>query len=332
MKNILEVENLSIHFKSEFGVVKAVDDVSFVLKQGSVLGLVGESGSGKSVLVRSILGLTPTTSTARLTGKIIFEGTDILGESEKYLNKNVRGKKIAMVFQDPLTALNPVMTIGNQLTDSMRIHLNISGKEALARGIELLEQVGIPNPAERMNSYAHELSGGMRQRVVIAIALSCEPEILLADEPTTALDVTVQAQILDLLDDLRIENQLSMILVSHDLGLVSSRADSVAVMYGGSLVEIADAKRIFTAPRMPYTRGLLNSRPDINMPSHSKLETIPGRPSSAVENVAGCKFSPRCERAIEVCHTKRPLLRIDEKDSSHAWACFNPIDSMRGVS
>jgi oligopeptide/dipeptide ABC transporter ATP-binding protein len=331
MRNILEVKNLSVHFKSDFGVVKAVDDVSFDLVEGSVLGLVGESGSGKSVLVRAILGLSPTESIAKLSGEVIFDGVDLLRQSEKQLNQDVRGKRISMVFQDPMTALNPVMTIGQQIADSMKMHLNINAKQARERALDLLQRVGIPKPAERLDSYPHQLSGGMRQRVVIAIALSCEPDILLADEPTTALDVTVQAQILDLLEDLRAERQMSMIMVSHDLGLVSSRADKVAVMYSGGLVEIASAGKIFEAPRMPYTRGLLDSIPDISMPSHTKLKTIPGRPPQATSITVGCKFEPRCSRAVDACMSSVPSLSFDPSDASHAWACFNPIET-RGES
>jgi oligopeptide/dipeptide ABC transporter ATP-binding protein len=331
MKNILEVKNLTAHFKSDFGVVKAVDNVSFNLVEGSVLGLVGESGSGKSVLVRAILGLSPAESIAKLSGEVIFDGVDLLLQSEKQLNRNVRGKRISMVFQDPMTALNPVMTIGQQIADSMKLHLNINAKQARERALDLLQRVGIPKPAERLDSYPHQLSGGMRQRVVIAIALSCEPDILLADEPTTALDVTVQAQILDLLEDLRSERQMSMIMVSHDLGLVSSRADTVAVMYSGGLVEIASADKIFESPRMPYTRGLIDSIPDINMPSHTKLKTIPGRPPQATSITVGCKFEPRCTRAIDACKSSVPALSFDPSDASHAWACFNPIEA-RGES
>jgi oligopeptide/dipeptide ABC transporter ATP-binding protein len=331
VRNILEVKNLTVHFKSDFGVVKAVDNVSFNLAEGSVLGLVGESGSGKSVLVRAILGLTPAESIAKLSGEVIFDGIDLLRMSEKQLNREVRGKRISMVFQDPMTALNPVMTIGQQIADSMKLHLNINAKQARERALDLLQRVGIPKPAERLDSYPHQLSGGMRQRVVIAIALSCEPDILLADEPTTALDVTVQAQILDLLEDLRAERQMSLIMVSHDLGLVSSRADKVAVMYSGGLVEIANADTIFEEPRMPYTRGLLDSIPDISMPSHTKLKTIPGRPPQATSLALGCKFEPRCTRAVDACKVSVPELFFDQSDSSHAWACFNPI-AVRGES
>jgi oligopeptide/dipeptide ABC transporter ATP-binding protein len=213
----------------------------------------------------------------------------------------------------------------------MKLHLNINAKQARERALDLLQRVGIPKPAERLDSYPHQLSGGMRQRVVIAIALSCEPDILLADEPTTALDVTVQAQILDLLEDLRAERQMSMIMVSHDLGLVSSRADTVAVMYSGGLVEIASADKIFESPRMPYTRGLIDSIPDINMPSHTKLKTIPGRPPQATSITVGCKFEPRCTRAIDACKSSVPALSFDPSDASHAWACFNPIEA-RGES
>ena len=331
MKNILEVKNLTVHFKSDGGVVKAVDNVSFNLVEGSTLGLVGESGSGKSVLVRAILGLTPMESIAKISGEVLFDGVNLLMQTERQLNQVVRGKRISMVFQDPMTALNPVMTIGDQISDSMQIHLGLSAKQARERSLDLLHRVGIPKPAERLESYPHQLSGGMRQRVVIAIALSCEPDILLADEPTTALDVTVQAQILDLLEDLKAERQMSMIIVSHDLGLVSSRADRVAVMYSGSLVEIADSKTIFESPRMPYTRGLLDSIPDINMPSHSKLKTIPGRPPQATSVSIGCKFEPRCTRSVDSCKQSVPALSSHSSEVGHAWACFNPIE-VGGVS
>jgi peptide/nickel transport system ATP-binding protein len=325
VSNILEVENLRIYFEANGGEVRAVDDVSFELPEGSVLGLVGESGSGKSVLVRSILGLTPSKSVSQISGSIRFSGTDVLSLTETELNRNYRGKRISMVFQDPMTALNPVMTIGDQIADSMRRHLGFDSKQAKARSAELLDSVGIPKPKERLNSYPHELSGGMRQRVVIAIALSCEPDLLLADEPTTALDVTVQAQILDLLHQLRLERGMSMILVSHDLGLVSSYADTVAVMYGGRLAEVANANEIFENPRMPYTRGLIASIPDVGMPGHSRLETIPGSPPDLSVIDPGCRFAPRCSQALEKCTQAKPEFSYDGQEKKHGWACWNPI-------
>jgi peptide/nickel transport system ATP-binding protein len=328
---LLDVERLHIHFKSSAGEVRAVDDVSLQLPAGGVLGIVGESGSGKSVLVRSVLGLTPKNSVAMMSGHIRFQGTDILALSEKDLNRNYRGKRIAMVFQDPMTALNPVKRIGDQLIEPMMAHLGLDRKSARLEAIDLLDQVGIPKPAERVDDYPHQLSGGMRQRVVIAIALSCKPDLLLADEPTTALDVTVQAQILDLLQLLRVERQMSMILVSHDLGLVASHADHVAVMYGGRLAEVARSETLFVNPRMPYTKGLLDSIPDVAMPSHTRLSAIPGSPPILTVQEPGCRFAPRCGYASQHCLEQRPPMEVALDDASHSWACWNPLSSA-GVS
>ena len=288
---LLEVTNLSTSFRTEHGVVHAVDDVSFVLDRGKTLGVVGESGSGKTVLARSIMGLLPKRNVVR-EGHVLYEGQDVISYNEKQMSK-VWGAEMAMVFQDPMTSLNPVMKIGKQITESLRHHLGVDKDEATATATALLRQVGIPEPERRLSEYPHQLSGGMRQRVTIAIALACGPKILFADEPTTALDVTVQAQILDLLDDLQRDRHMAMILVSHDLGVVASRTDEIMVMYGGKVVEQAATSELFRNVRMPYTEALLRSIPRIESPSHTRLEAIPGRPPNLLSPPNGCNFAPR---------------------------------------
>jgi len=282
---LLEVKNLSTSFRTEHGVVHAVDDVSFVLERGKTLGVVGESGSGKTVLSRSVMGLLPKRNVIR-EGHVLYEGTDVIGYNEKQMS-HVWGAEMAMVFQDPMTSLNPVMKIGKQITESLRHHLGVDKDEATATATALLRQVGIPEPERRLSEYPHQLSGGMRQRVTIAIALACGPKILFADEPTTALDVTVQAQILDLLDDLQRDRHMAMILVSHDLGVVASRTDEIMVMYGGKVVEQAATSELFRNVRMPYTEALLRSIPRIESPSHTRLEAIPGRPHNLLSPPSG---------------------------------------------
>lgn len=317
---LLEVRNLSTSFRTERGVVHAVDDVSFILERGQTLGVVGESGSGKTVLSRSVMGLLPNRNVIR-EGHVLYEGTDVIGFNEKQMS-NVWGAEMAMIFQDPMTSLNPVMKIGKQITESLRHHLGVDKEEANATATALLRQVGIPEPERRLNEYPHQLSGGMRQRVTIAIALACGPKILFADEPTTALDVTVQAQILDLLDDLQRDRHMAMILVSHDLGVVASRTDEIMVMYGGKVVEKAPTSELFRNMKMPYTEALLRSIPRIEHPSHTRLEAIPGRPPNLLSPPTGCNFAPRCRYVQAKCLTEEPPL---ESDNGHAWRCWYPV-------
>jgi len=319
---LLEVKNLSTSFRTEHGVVHAVDDVSFVLERGKTLGVVGESGSGKTVLSRSVMGLLPKRNVIR-EGHVLYEGTDVIGYDEKQMS-HVWGAEMAMVFQDPMTSLNPVMKIGKQITESLRRHLGVDKEEATATATALLRQVGIPEPERRLSEYPHQLSGGMRQRVTIAIALACGPKILFADEPTTALDVTVQAQILDLLDDLQRDRHMAMILVSHDLGVVASRTDEIMVMYGGKVVEQAATSELFRNVRMPYTEALLRSIPRIDSPSHTRLEAIPGRPPNLLSPPSGCNFAPRCRYVQERCLVEEPPLEIE---NGHAWRCWYPVGS-----
>lgn len=317
---LLEVRHLSTSFRTERGIVHAVDDVSFVLERGQTLGVVGESGSGKTVLSRSVMGLLPKRNVIR-EGQILFEGTDVVGYDEKQMS-TIWGAEMAMVFQDPMTSLNPVMKIGKQITESLRHHLGVEKDEAVATATSLLRQVGIPEPERRLNEYPHQLSGGMRQRVTIAIALACGPKILFADEPTTALDVTVQAQILDLLDDMQRDRHMAMILVSHDLGVVASRTDEIMVMYGGKVVEKAPTSELFRTMKMPYTEALLRSIPRIEQPSHTRLEAIPGRPPNLLSPPAGCNFAPRCRYVQEKCLVEEPPI---ETDGAHAWRCWYPV-------
>ena len=317
---LLDVRGLSTAFRTEHGTVHAVDDVSFVLERGQTLGVVGESGSGKTVLSRSVMGLLPKRNVIR-EGSVLYEGTEIVGYNEKQMS-DVWGAEMAMVFQDPMTSLNPVMKIGKQITESLRRHLGVDKDEAVATATSLLRQVGIPEPERRLGEYPHQLSGGMRQRVTIAIALACGPKILFADEPTTALDVTVQAQILDLLDDLQRDRHMAMILVSHDLGVVASRTDDIMVMYGGKVVEKAPTKELFNNVKMPYTEALLRSIPRIEQPSHTRLDAIPGRPPNLLSPPPGCNFAPRCRYVQQRCLTEEPPL---ETDGDHAWRCWYPV-------
>ncbi len=317
---LLDVRSLSTSFRTERGVVHAVDDVSFVLERGKTLGVVGESGSGKTVLSRSVMGLLPKRNVIR-EGQVLFEGTDVIGFDEKQMSE-VWGAEMAMIFQDPMTSLNPVMKIGKQITESLRHHLGVDKDEANATAVALLRQVGIPEPERRLSEYPHQLSGGMRQRVTIAIALACGPKILFADEPTTALDVTVQAQILDLLDDLQRDRHMAMILVSHDLGVVASRTDEIMVMYGGRVVEKAPTAELFRNVRMPYTEALLRSIPRLEHPSHTRLEAIPGRPPNLLSPPPGCNFAPRCRYVQEKCLIEEPPV---ETVDGHSWRCWYPV-------
>jgi peptide/nickel transport system ATP-binding protein len=315
---MLRVEGLKTYFETDEGTVKAVDGVSFELKKGETLAIVGESGSGKTVTALSILALLPKTASIR-EGSIEFEGRELVGLPEDKMQA-VRGAEIAMVFQDPLTALNPVYTVGNQITETIRLHQKVGKDEARARAIALLKRVGIPEPAQRMDEYPHQLSGGMRQRAMIAMALSCCQKILIADEPTTALDVTIQAQILSLMEDLRSELGVSIILITHDLGVVADMADRVLVMYGGRKVEYAEIDELFANSMHPYTWGLLRSLPRLDSESGAeRLVPIPGVPPSLIHLPPGCHFRPRCRFREEICAVHYPELR--EVAPNHWSAC-----------
>jgi oligopeptide/dipeptide ABC transporter ATP-binding protein len=292
---LLEVTDLRTHFFTREGVVQAVDGVSFSLDRGATLGLVGESGCGKSVTALSIMGLIPRPPAKIVGGSVDFEGRDLTQLSDKQLEA-VRGAQVSMIFQDPMTSLNPTLTIGTQITETMRRHLDVSKDEARRRAVDLLGKVGISNAAARLSDYPHRFSGGMRQRVMIAIALSCNPKLLIADEPTTALDVTIQAQILDLLHDLQREYEMALILITHDMGVVAEVADEVAVMYAGQIVEQASVLELFDHPEHPYTEALLGSLPQIEGEGirEGRLTAIPGRPPDLVDPPDGCRFAPRC--------------------------------------
>jgi oligopeptide transport system ATP-binding protein len=302
--NLLEVRDLRTYFDTEDGEVRAVDGISFRLKRGETLGIVGESGSGKSVTNLSIVRLIPEPPGRIVSGEIVFDGVDILSLKDAEVRK-IRGRRIAMIFQDPMTSLNPFMKISRQLMESTQLHLGHTRQEAYAHAIKMLETVGIPDARARADSYPHEFSGGMRQRVMIAMALSCEPELLIADEPTTALDVTIQAQILELIKKLKQLTGASVILVTHDLGVVAGMSDHLIVMYAGKVFEQAPTNELFATPGNPYTRGLLRSVPDPT-DEHGELYQIPGLPPDVAHLPAGCPFAPRCDRAEEICHREFP--------------------------
>jgi len=319
MAKLLEVKNLKTHFFTEEGVVRAVDGVTWHLDEGETLALVGESGCGKSVTAMSILRLIPNPPGRIVDGEIIFEGQDLLKVSDSEM-RDIRGNRIAMVFQEPMTSLNPVLTIGQQIRESIVLHLGLSDEESVDRAVELLELVGIPDGRERINDYPHQFSGGMRQRVMIAMALSCNPKLLIADEPTTALDVTIQAQILEIMSDLTKEFGSAVLVITHNLGVVARYADRVNVMYAGMIVESGSAVDVFKNANHPYTVGLLESVPRLDATEHKRLSTIEGQPPLLVEAIPGCPFEPRCAWAIEKCQTDRPPL--EEKDAGHTSACW----------
>ena len=325
---LLSVEGLSTTFSSARGPVKAVRDVSLELKRGRTLGIVGESGSGKSVLSRSIMGLVASNATR--TGSVRLAGTEVLNASAKTM-RGYWGDQMAMIFQDPMTALNPVLRIEQQITESLHEHIDLSKSQAHDTALALLTSVGIPEPKRRLRMYPHEMSGGMRQRIMIAIALACGPKLLFADEPTTALDVTVQAQILDLLQGMQTDRQMAMILVTHDLGVVAGRAHDIAVMYAGRIVEQAPAAELFTNVRHPYTEALLRSIPKLEMASHTRLDAIGGRPPDLVNLPEGCKFAPRCPYAQDKCLTDDPALSAGtgpDATGDHLFACHFPVSGV----
>jgi len=317
---LLEVEDLRVHFETEDGLVKAVDGISYTVDRGQTLGIVGESGSGKSVSSLSVMGLTRARN-ARISGTVRFDGKDLLGASDDDLRK-VRGDDIAMIFQDPLSSLHPFYKVGSQIVEAIREHRDVSKAQAYDRAVEMLGLVGIPEPRRRADSYPHEFSGGMRQRAMIAMALANDPKLLIADEPTTALDVTVQAQILELIERLQAEFDTAVVVITHDLGVVAEMADEIAVMYGGRIVEQAAADTIFNSPEHPYTWGLLSSIPRMDAPRGDELVPIPGRPPSLINLPTGCSFHPRCPYVREA-HTRiEPVLDPVEGDPTHKVACL----------
>ena len=317
MKELLEVKNLKTHFFTHEGTVKAVDGVSFIINQGETLGIVGESGSGKSVTALSVMKLIPHPPGKIVNGEIYFEGKDLLKLDDKEIRK-IRGKKISMIFQEPMTSLDPVFTIGHEIVEAIQLHQGVKKEDAKRRAIEILKIVGIPDVEKRINNYPHELSGGMRQRVMIAMALSCNPTLLIADEPTTALDVTIQAQILKLINDLKGKFGTSVMLITHDLGVIAEMCDYVAVMYAGHIVEYADIYTLFKNPLHPYTKGLSKSIPrlDVNV---ENLNAIPGIVPNLLDLPSGCPFHPRCDFCFEKCIDTIP--ELTEIENSHLVKC-----------
>ncbi|NLA92143.1 MAG: ABC transporter ATP-binding protein [Spirochaetales bacterium] len=322
-KNLLEVRDLKTHFKTDAGIVKAVDGISFDLNEGETLGIVGESGCGKSVTNLSIMRLIQSPPGKIVGGEIFFEGVDILKLPESELRK-IRGNEISMIFQDPMTSLNPFLKISTQMVETIRLHQKMSRKDALAKSIEMLKLVGIPVAEERINYYPHQFSGGMRQRVMIAMALSCEAKILIADEPTTALDVTIQAQILELIEDLTEKMNTAVILITHDLGVVAGMCDSVCVMYAGKIVEKAKTVELYKNPAHPYTDGLIRSVPRLDQAHEGRLFSIEGQPPNVIDLPECCPFHPRCHKVMEVCRHHYPPTKILGED--HEVSCWLYVD------
>jgi oligopeptide transport system ATP-binding protein len=320
MADILNVQGLETQFRTREGVVHAVNGVSFRIKEGETLGIVGESGCGKSVTVMSMLRLIPSPPGKVIAGQAMYQGKDLLKMSDEEI-RHVRGSQISMVFQDPMTSFNPVLTIGRQVAEPLEIHNGLNRQEAYDRAAEMLELVGIPNAKERLNDYPHQFSGGMRQRVMIAMALVCTPQILIADEPTTALDVTIQAQIVELVKKLRDELGMAIIWITHDLGIIAGLADRVTVMYGGLIIEEAPVKALYANPQHPYTIGLLDSLPRMDEIRNRRLESIDGIPPVLMENPNYCPFAPRCKFVVERCRMEQPKLSAIE-DEGHNVACW----------
>lgn len=319
--NILEVKNLHTSFYTMAGEVKAVNGLDFSVEKGSTLGIVGESGSGKSVTMLSIIKLLGVNGQIK-EGSIFFNGENLVSKKEDYM-QNLRGNEIGMIFQDPMTSLNPVLTIGYQICEPLIKHKKMSKSEAKKRAVELLREVGIPDPENRLKNYPYEFSGGMRQRVMIAIAISCNPQLLIADEPTTALDVTIQAQILDLMKNLQSELDTSIIIITHDLGVVADIADEIMVMYGGNMVEKGKTQDIFFSPKHPYTKGLLNSVPNPDNLVKERLIPIDGQPPDLLNPPKGCPFNPRCPNTMRICLMKNPdLMEFDNGQISRCWLLY----------
>jgi peptide/nickel transport system ATP-binding protein len=328
-EKLLEVTDLHVQFATEDGLVRAVDGVSFELERGKVLGIVGESGSGKSVTAMTLLGLTRGVN-ARFEGAIEYKGQDMLAMSEAQLRR-FRGNEIAMIFQDPMTSMNPVYRIGAQIGEAIRTHEDVSKQTARNRAVQLLRQVGIPQPEERVNDYPHQFSGGMRQRAMIAMALANNPDILIADEPTTALDVTIQAQIIELIDKLKDDFNSSVILITHDLGVVADIADDIAVMYAGRIVEYGTKRQVFYDPQHPYAWGLLGSIPRLDREKPKKLASIAGAPPSLINLPQGCKFRPRCPHAFSKCMEHPPLENRVGDTPAHLDRCWLTVEEKRSL-
>jgi oligopeptide transport system ATP-binding protein len=327
MSNILEVTNLKTRFNTPEGIIYAVNGISYTLKEGETLAMVGESGCGKSVSMMSILGLIPIPPGKIVSGSAVYWGKDLLQMSEKELEQ-VRGKEIAMIFQDPMTSLNPVLTVKRQITESLQVHMGMKPNQAADRAVQLLEMVGIPDPRRRLSDYPHQFSGGMRQRVMIAMALACNPSILIADEPTTALDVTIQAQIIELVIQMRQQLGMAMIWITHDLGVVAGLADRVMVMYAGFIVEKANVDDLYEDPRHPYTLALLSALPRADRRRDNRLKSIPGAPPNLMNESQSCPFGPRCEYAIEHCGFENPILNAVAV--GHEIACW--VDVKTGAA
>ena len=323
MATLLEVKDLKTHFFTSDGVVKAVDGVSYDLEEGETLGLVGESGCGKSVSALSVMRLIPDPPGRIVDGTILLDGEDILKVQMDDM-REIRGAKIAMVFQEPMTSLNPVLTVERQLTETLQLHMGMNKLESQRESVNLLTRVGIPDPEERIKQYPHQFSGGMRQRVMIAMALSCNPRLIIADEPTTALDVTIQAQILDLMKSLTTEFGVALIIITHNLGVVARYADRVNIMYAGKVIERGNASEIYSNPRHPYTVGLLRSVPRLDLPRRAKLDPIEGQPPDLINLPPGCSFRDRCRWAIDKCATDSPELM--ESSEGHLSACWRAED------
>lgn len=319
MKDLLQVKELRTYFFTDSGVVKAVDGISYSVKRGETFGLVGESGCGKSVSALSILRLIPSPPGKIVSGEILFEGKDLLKISEEEI-RGIRGNQIAMVFQEPMTSLNPVLTIGVQIGEVLELHRGFDRKEARAETIRLLRMVGIPDPERRIDDYPHQFSGGMRQRVMIAMALSCNPKLLIADEPTTAVDVTIQAQLLEIIKELTSTSETAVILITHNLGVVARHVNRMAVMYAGRIVEMGPSIKIYSRPKHPYTIGLLASVPRLDQPRKERLIPIEGQPPDLSQLPPGCPFSPRCSYRMERCLKENPELKEVEED--HLIACW----------
>jgi oligopeptide/dipeptide ABC transporter ATP-binding protein len=325
-ERLLEVKDLNVKFATEDGIVQAVDGISFDLERGKVLGIVGESGSGKSVTAMTLMGLTRGIN-ARFGGEVLYKGRDLLQVSDRDMQK-YRGNELGMIFQDPMTSLNPVYRIGEQIAEAIRAHENVGKRGARARTVELLRQVGIPNPESRVDDFPHQFSGGMRQRAMIAMALSCNPSVLIADEPTTALDVTIQAQIVELIGRLKDDFNSAVIFITHDLGVIADIADEIIVMYAGRVVERGTKRDLFYDPQMPYTWGLLGSIPRLDRPRPERLHTIKGSPPSLINPPEGCKFRPRCPHAFDKC-TQEPALENRVETPGHLDRCWLDVEYKR---
>jgi len=323
MEKLLEIKNLQVSFKTYGGEVQAVRGISFHVKPGEIIAIVGESGCGKSVTAKTIMKLLPPQAMIQ-NGEILLNGVNLVNKTEKEMQK-IRGNEIGMIFQDPMTSLNPTTKVGYQIAEGLMNHKNISKQEALNQAVKMLETVGIPLPEKRINQYPHEFSGGMRQRVMIAIALACQPKLLIADEPTTALDVTIQAQILKLMKQLQEQTDTSIILITHDLGVVAELCDRVVVMYAGQVVETGSVNEIFTNPSHPYTQSLLNSMPRLDMDRREKLKPIIGTPPDLLDPPKGCSFFPRCEQAMRVCKDNSPTLDFVQGAQHSACWLHHPI-------